>query len=480
MAANVTVPPRWKVPPAAAIRLRRRPPFMLAAWTFWPKAPFCPKRTMIEERSADKVTLRLKNANIGTGQADGHLVSGIYANGIDLTVIAEDSSYIEVGGLDPELTGCGVYVRDGGLEIGGDGHLTVAGDVSLWVEGQDRATNLTFSGDVQCELFGEMKSEMRQAPEDGKIQVLDRAKVQCYGGYFSSFGPLIKGADALYNPPTFRVGGEEHIVDTDGLGADEATVAEGSGWRIAAVGEWDEESGQWNHSVNLILADYSGSAVEALNFDGFLILAGEINIEANAEGHALILKNAHPQVWAENGMAPEIHLEGGMQLFYSALFSWYVGNWQIGAAEAYADKGVEGTGGRCGLQITKDSFTVYTAGAAVSGLDELVVEDGGIFAATAGGAALEHVGNVIVSTGGQVDIGYDGGTSVLADDSIRQGTYLFKSRPGAEGIFPVADRYFVDCKNHTFVHSQPGDEPWAEPDDSVYGEPLAAGKSNIP
>lgn len=464
-----------------------------------------PVGVTIEEKDG-QVILTLDNAKINEGFLNGSNVGGIYAQNLNLTVNLINNNTINIIGQDQSKSYNGIVVSRGNLIITGMGTLNVTGqNRSIHGDGQDSSEgNISFTNNVKVDAYGEMKSE--SSLETGAtIYIKDTANVTANSETFAK--NIIKDDTATFvnngtqgpggnqppqpeplGPATFNIGANEYVIDDkyelpkpeDHNQPSEVILESGEGFEIVAVGGWDDMMNDWNYNYNLKLNNYNGGSIRIQNVRSFLILNGVNNINKNEEGYSIVLDNSGIQVWEDLEAKkptdkPIINLVGGINLIESEFNAWYTGSWHIGTTTQYSPKGIVGEGIMSILQITKDTFTIYSSEVAVKGIDKLIVEDGGSLNAITNNNAIENLNQVQVSTAGKIDITYKASSSVVDNPSIQQLSLIYKSaNPESQEVFPVSKQYYINCKNNTYAFSKA--DFWSEPDETINGQPVELDK----
>ena len=376
----------------------------------------------------------------------------------------------------------GIYVNNGNLNIQGTGTLNVYGtEQSISVIGNDD-TQFVMEGSAAVTAYGEVRVDPFNSP-NVKIWLKDTSLLQNYGTDITGMSILQVEQNARYNPLNFEIDGQAYSIPKTGYSEGETVVESGTGWSVVALGERNPDTGQVDCNFNLNLNNYSGGTIVCSNFFGFLNIGGNNTVSKDGNGFSIYLNNSSPQIWEINNpgqpqMSSLINLEGGIELYYGSVACWYAANWNIGTALSPSPKGIEGKAGQNRVEITRNTFQIYTSSNIAQNIDRLLVEDAGSLIGTTTTKPFNGVGEIVAATSGKYDIAYnDGGAKVIEDASLIQSSFFYRSAdPSSTDPFPVAKKYRINCANNTFLSVQ--DDNFSPEDNSIAGNSILAQDQN--
>ena len=271
-------------------------------------------------------------------------------------------------------------------------------------------------------------------------------------------------------PSTFRFGEEGCTADPNAYReiTSEQIVGSGTGWQVTALPPEVPDPDVSPMLSVTIDYNYQGGPIYIDNWDGFLWVDGDININASDEGYSLEIHNSQIQVWGLPGPnyldEASVSMAGGILLDNTVFASRLTGDWQIGSEDQKSPKGIEGSNNSF-FMIEKDTFTLYTEGNAISGIPQVWARDGSQFLAYADREAIVGVDSLYAMTGSSFEIHYgldgDAVEPVLDQTVNHMIMYLEPVPDQSDEVFPRPIRYYGDANTNTLLYREEdvGPEP---------------------
>ena len=271
-------------------------------------------------------------------------------------------------------------------------------------------------------------------------------------------------------PSTFRFGEEVCTADPNDYRVitSEQIVGSGTGWQVTALPPEVPDPDVSPMLSVTIDYNYQGGPIYIDNWDGFLWVDGDININASDEGYSLEIHNSQIQVWGLPGPnyldEASVSMAGGILLDNTVFASRLTGDWQIGSEDQKSPKGIEGSNNSF-FMIEKDTFTLYTEGNAISGIPQVWARDGSQFLAYADRQAIVGVDSLYAMTGSSFEIHYglDGNAvEPVLDQTVNHMIMYLEPVPDqSDEVFPRPIRYYGDANTNTLLYREEdvGPEP---------------------